>query len=558
MKRRILSLVLVLLLIGSGISSYGMSFLRDEEKVEDIGEKVEIKEETIKKSNPNIIDVKIPKLKGLSDKKFENSLNKSIKNRILLEVENFERETKKREEESTLYINYEVKSKGNVLSLAIDEYKYLGKDANGKGTTSYYNIDLIDNKLLTLKDIFKEGTDYKKILDELIYKEISKRDDGLFQGEEGFSGIIGVEKFYIDSKGNLVIAFDEYEIGPKALGRPEFTIDLKEILDILKDRVILTPVIIEVEEDKNLKGEISIKYPKIIGFKDKSFEEKINKSIEEIVKNETKKYENLSKNTDSEEGVLYINYSVKNKSEIISFIIDSYIIYPGMANGEKERYYFNIDVEENKVIELKDLFKREIDYKAPLEEIIKEKIEENKEDYFLDEGFKSLLGKENFYIDEIENLIIQYPVGEIAPRSTGYSSFVIRIDEIKPLLKEKYSNRGIEDLEEIYINGEKVELETPVYISKEGKIMLPIKIIGEKLGFDVIFNKKDERITLKREGLKSTIDILENRYELNNRILVLDKGAENKEGHIYVPIEYFEEVLLGNISIYDGKINIKY
>ena len=42
--------------------------------------------------------------------------------------------------------------------------------------------------------------------------------------DEGFQGITDDQKFYIDGSGNVVISFDEYEIGPGSMGIQNFTV----------------------------------------------------------------------------------------------------------------------------------------------------------------------------------------------------------------------------------------------------------------------------------------------------------------------------------------------
>ena len=43
--------------------------------------------------------------------------------------------------------------------------------------------------------------------------------------------------FYINNKGDLVIVFDKYEVGPGSMGTPEFIIEKEIINDILKPEI---------------------------------------------------------------------------------------------------------------------------------------------------------------------------------------------------------------------------------------------------------------------------------------------------------------------------------
>ena len=52
-------------------------------------------------------------------------------------------------------------------------------------------------------------------------------------GEE-FATVSADHNFYWNENGDLVIIFDEYEVGPGSMGTPEFVIDRDVIKDILK------------------------------------------------------------------------------------------------------------------------------------------------------------------------------------------------------------------------------------------------------------------------------------------------------------------------------------
>lgn len=94
----------------------------------------------------------------------------------------------------------------------------------------FYNIDIKTGKNLNLRDLL--GNDYKKIVDETIYKEIAERsknpDNIYFTEESGFEGIENeYQNFYINSNGNVVIVFEKYEITPGYMGIQGFEIDKK-------------------------------------------------------------------------------------------------------------------------------------------------------------------------------------------------------------------------------------------------------------------------------------------------------------------------------------------
>ena len=95
----------------------------------------------------------------------------------------------------------------------------------------FYNIDIETGKKLNLRDLL--GNDYKKIVDDEIYKEIeirSKNPDNIYftKGEGGFEGIENeYQDFYINKEGKIVIVFEKYKIAPGYMGIQEFVIDDK-------------------------------------------------------------------------------------------------------------------------------------------------------------------------------------------------------------------------------------------------------------------------------------------------------------------------------------------
>lgn len=123
-----------------------------------------------------------------------------------------------------LYATYKVTNNQNITSFYIDYYQFTG-GAHGITTRLSYNVDNITGKEIQLKDIFKNGYDYKSIINSEISNQIQLDKDKYFTGKDGFNGIKENQNFYIDS-GNIVIYFDVYEIAPYVTGIPEFYIPM--------------------------------------------------------------------------------------------------------------------------------------------------------------------------------------------------------------------------------------------------------------------------------------------------------------------------------------------
>jgi Deacetylase PdaC/Protein of unknown function (DUF3298) len=175
------------------------------------------------------IHVKIPQISGLKNKGREESLNKEI----LDFTNSFLDENREASEENKpgfpyeSRVDYKVTNKEKILSLYIDYYQYSG-GAHGITTRKTYNIDINTGEDVELKDLFKEGFDYKSYINKEIQDQINLNREMYFPGKEGFTGIKDNQAFYIEN-GLLVIHFGYYEIAPYAGGMPQFKIPYNAI-----------------------------------------------------------------------------------------------------------------------------------------------------------------------------------------------------------------------------------------------------------------------------------------------------------------------------------------
>ena len=121
----------------------------------------------------------------------------------------------------TIKVWYEVKAQTEeYLSLAIRGSENW---TSAYSEVRYYNIDLREQKLLTLKDML--GENYISIANESIQAQMNDSDIHFWSPEEGgFTSISDSTKFYINEFGNPVIVFEKYEIAPGSEGEIEFEI----------------------------------------------------------------------------------------------------------------------------------------------------------------------------------------------------------------------------------------------------------------------------------------------------------------------------------------------
>lgn len=106
--------------------------------------------------------------------------------------------------------------------------------ASGAESVKIFTIDKATGNVVTLKDLFKDRSDYITAISDNIktqMKEQMAADDSKMYfyndgeaSEEGFNQIKEDESFYFNENGEIVIVFNEYEVAPGYMGAVEFTI----------------------------------------------------------------------------------------------------------------------------------------------------------------------------------------------------------------------------------------------------------------------------------------------------------------------------------------------
>lgn len=190
--------------------------------------------------------IDVPQFEGLSDKEMEKKLNEQLGREAASLAAEFKADAEELAEMSDGEGHMGVES-GYIIRTDNDDYlavdMFVFNVVGSSSTThKFYTIDKKTGKFVTLEEIFKPGCDYTGRISEIVKKEMLRRnaeEEGLFFVEadeytEGFGGIAGDAKFFINDNGNIVICFDKYEVAAGAQGSPEFEISPEDIADILK------------------------------------------------------------------------------------------------------------------------------------------------------------------------------------------------------------------------------------------------------------------------------------------------------------------------------------
>ncbi|MDR0906311.1 MAG: DUF3298 domain-containing protein [Oscillospiraceae bacterium] len=186
----------------------------------------------------------VPQFSELKDKVFQTALNKEFSDRLDAAREETLAAHKEIEDfaasEGAAYsyssdLGYTVTEDDGFLTLTLDGYVYSG-GAHGLPLRDTYVISLAESKRYALKDLFKNGADYEKLLiaelnklraaDSEKYEAVDKIDADNFKYLGGYG-------FYLTDDA-LVIYFQPYEVGPYAAGFVDFEVPLAALKDYLK------------------------------------------------------------------------------------------------------------------------------------------------------------------------------------------------------------------------------------------------------------------------------------------------------------------------------------
>lgn len=173
------------------------------------------------------ISVYYPYVLGLKNRSVEILINSSIVstlNKILVELGYHDSNLLE------MVGEFEIKTnERGILSLSLTVYSFTG-GAHGMTIVKSLTFDVATGKQYELKDLFKDDSQYVKILSNIIAIKIKDWETLLL---DKFTQIRSDQDFYLADH-SLVIYFQLYEITPYVAGFPYFPIPILDIQDIIK------------------------------------------------------------------------------------------------------------------------------------------------------------------------------------------------------------------------------------------------------------------------------------------------------------------------------------
>nr|WP_183603649.1 WG repeat-containing protein [Paenibacillus phyllosphaerae] len=122
--------------------------------------------------------------------------------------------------------------KKDLLQLQLTGYNYPFGAAHGMPTMIYVPINLTTGDIYTLSDLFKPGSDYVKVLSDIVGQQIKEDPKYDYVFPDTYKGIAADQPFFVSANA-LHLYFAPYEIGPYAAGFPTFNIPFSQLQSIL-------------------------------------------------------------------------------------------------------------------------------------------------------------------------------------------------------------------------------------------------------------------------------------------------------------------------------------
>ncbi|MGL5674785.1 MAG: DUF3298 domain-containing protein [Cellulosilyticaceae bacterium] len=242
------------------------------------------------------LDVKVPQIDVEGSTDYTQAVNDAIQVRVE-EIIQMSKETAKVNKEAYIvtggkaedYIPMQINvdytvhyDKDGIVSFVID---HIEAGATVYQKQYFYTLDLINKQVVTLEDLFGEGS--QEAINASIQKQMDERkeqDDATYFSD--FKGIREDQPFYINAYGKPVIVFEKYEVASGVMGIQQF-----EINDVPLEKDYKPQVSYEII---NKKEENTINYPQIVGYKGELLGDYMNQSLYSIVEKYQKpSYSNL-------------------------------------------------------------------------------------------------------------------------------------------------------------------------------------------------------------------------------------------------------------------------
>lgn len=161
----------------------------------------------------------------------------TFKNGVLEEEQEYNNTATKNSLPKQVYrvmVTYSVTfNKNHILSTILNLTGFSGVPGTKYNDLYNYNYDLLTGNRIMLKDIFNEGVDYIKVINDYVNYKIGQNKDLYYPGT--VVDIPADQAFYLTDDG-LVVYFGDDEIAPASFGIPKFKLSFSKFAPYINSR----------------------------------------------------------------------------------------------------------------------------------------------------------------------------------------------------------------------------------------------------------------------------------------------------------------------------------
>lgn len=157
-----------------------------------------------------------------------------------------------------------------------------------------------------------------------------------------------------------------------------------------------------------------------------------------------------------------------------------------------------------------------------------------------------------------ERLVVFYgPATTMSIPAQSNAVKIIAIDKPEEVNDSEGNIEPIKVTDKIILNGEELSLTNLINVT-ENRYMIPLREVGEKLGYEISWNKEARQAELIKGNNFLTVTENKDMYGFSKMIVKLGMAPVINSGTMYVPVEFIEEVMQLNIEVTnEGILSVK-
>ncbi|MFA5576574.1 MAG: copper amine oxidase N-terminal domain-containing protein [Tissierellaceae bacterium] len=143
------------------------------------------------------------------------------------------------------------------------------------------------------------------------------------------------------------------------------------------------------------------------------------------------------------------------------------------------------------------------------------------------------------------DLLVFYTIVQLSYPGQTSPDKIIVLDQEEKMEAE----RQVELLDKINIDGREIVLDRQMYRDEAGVLMIPLRQIGEALGYEVTWDDESRSVELVKGAHWTLVTIGEDSYNFARMHIELGRAPDLRNSTSYVPYDFLQEVLRVEVEV---------